>query len=184
MVESLYKACKEASETFELIVDTREQLTERYEKRIEAFKNLGVTPIRQKLYAGDYSAIAKIGTHTIDYTTRVALERKKDLSELITCLSGTSRQRFEAELRRAYLCRCRLYIVVEEGSYADLVAGNFFNHVDPQKVLACYHTFEQRYGCHFVFVPPEVFPKFAHETLRRFIMDDLKPKVEAKKLII
>jgi hypothetical protein len=47
---------------------------------------------------------------------------------------------------------------------------------------ATYHAFEQRYGCQFVFVPQGCFPIFVHETLRRFIMDDLMVKFKAGEI--
>lgn len=176
MTNETYRMLKYISESYDLIVDTREQINPRYEARMESFKRIGVTPMRRKLFAGDYSAIAHTPTGDVDYTEKIAIERKMDMEEFVTCL-GTDRRRFEAELNRAHKRGCRLYVVIESGSYADLAAGNYRNEHDPKNALATYHAFEQRYGCQFVFVPPGAFPIFAHETLRRFIMDDLYRKV-------
>ena len=49
MVTKQYNACKRASETFNLIVDTREQQNPRYQQRMEDFQNLGVLPQRRAL---------------------------------------------------------------------------------------------------------------------------------------
>ncbi len=160
------------SQNYALIVDTREKLTTRYKERMESFERMGVVSERQPLNVGDYSAIADLPGGYIDYTRKIAIERKRDLKELISCF-GTERERFEKELQRAQECGCKLYIVTEGGSYSDIVAGNYENNHSVKNALATYHTFEQRYGCSFVFVTPEDFPVFAHETFRRYIMDDL-----------
>ena len=176
-----YRMLQYISTNYDLIVDTREQINPRYEARMENFKRIGITPVRRKLDVGDYSAVAKLPHGRIDYSKEIAVERKMDLEELVSNLSS-QRTRFEAELERAYDNGCRLYVVTEGGSYADLAAGNYRNEMDPRLALATYHTFEQRYGCQFVFVPPGAFPIFVHETLRRFIMDDLVAKFKAGKI--
>lgn len=177
-----YQMLQYISTNYDLIVDTREQINPRYESRIASFKRMGVMPVRRKLDAGDYSAIAKLPYGIVDYTGRIAFERKMDTTELVSCFGGPNRARFEAELKRAHEAGCRLYVVIEDGSYADLAAGNYRNDVDPKVVLATYHTFENRYGCRFVFVPQGAFPIFVHETLRRYIMDDLMEQFEAGKI--
>ena len=178
-----YQMLQYISANYSLIVDTREQINPRYEARMESFKRMGITPVRRKLFAGDYSAVAHARSGDIDFTQKIAIERKMDLEELVTCLSR-DRDRFKAELERAHKCGCRLYVVTEGGSYADLAAGNYRNNLDAKLALATYHAFEHRYGCRFIFVPPGAFPIFAHETLRRFIMDDLMEKFEAGKIKI
>ena len=184
MVTNQYNACKRISETFNLIVDTREQQNPRYQQRMEDYQNLGVLPQRRALNVGDYSAAVHLPKgETIDYSDKLSIERKMDLRELITCF-GPERDRFEAELRRAWEKGCKLYVAIEGGSYADLVAGNYPNDHKVKNVLATYHTFEKRYGCSFVFVTPETFPTFVYETLRRYIMDDLCGKCRAQKLTV
>lgn len=176
-----YRMLKYISTNYNLIVDTREQINPRYEERMENFKRMGLTPVRRKLDVGDYSAVAQLPHGTIDYSMRLVVERKMDIEELVMCL-GTDRNRFEAELKRAHKCGCRLYVVTESGSYADLASGNYRSEYAPKLALATYHTFEQRYNCQFVFLPPGAFPIFVHETLRRFIMDDLVAQFENRKI--
>lgn len=184
MVTKDYDACKEISKTFTLVVDTRERDTDRYHQRIAQFEDMGLENTRHVLFAGDYSAIAKLPSgRTVDYTRRISLERKADIEELIKCY-GPERKRFEAELQRAHKSGCKLYVVIESGSYADLVAGNYQNHHDVKNVLATYHAFEQRYNCSFVFVTPETFPTFVYETLRRYIMDDLCSKCKKGEITV
>lgn len=184
MVTKDYDACKEISKTFTLIVDTRERDTDRYHQRIARFEDMGVETARHALFAGDYSAIAKLPYgRTVDYTRKIAIERKMDVEELIKCF-GPERERFEAELKRAHESGCKLYVVTESGSYADLVAGNYKNDHDIKNVLATYHAFEQRHNCSFVFVTPETFPTFVYETLRRYIMDDLCSKSKKGEITV
>ncbi len=172
MNNSDYRMLRWISEHYSLIVDTREKLNRRYYERMDNFEKLGIEAEREKLDFGDYSAIADTPTGYIDYTHKIVIERKMDLEELIMCLS-TDHDRFKNELQRAHDCGCKMYIATESGSYADIVAGNYKNHVSPKLVLTALHVFEQRYDCKFVFLTPETFPIFVHETLRRFIMEDL-----------
>ena len=181
MTNDVFRMLQYISTNYDLIVDTREQITPRYEARMKSFQRMGLTPVRRKLFAGDYSAIAKTPDGTIDYTECIAIERKMDMEELVTCLSS-DRDRFKAELERAHKSGCRLYVVTEGGSYADLAAGNYRNEMDPKQALATYHSFEQRYNCQFVFVPQGCFPIFVHETLRRYIMDDLTAQYYAGEI--
>ncbi len=170
-----YEAYKDLSKNYiHLIVDTREQRTQRYEERIRAFEELRINGItRQKLNTGDYSGILQLPNGNIlDFTDLVSVERKMSLDELLDCFA-TNHKRFEAELIRAKNTGCKLFVATEEGSYAQLVSGNYTRKISVDQALSCYHNFQLRYGVQFEWVTPESFARFTYETLRRFIYDYL-----------
>ncbi len=58
----------------------------------------------------------------------IAVERKT-LDDLIGCLTN-SRERFKKELQRAQ--RIRDFVVIVEGSYADILRGNYRSAMNPK----------------------------------------------------
>ena len=99
MTNEEYRMLQYISTSYDLIVDTREQINPRYESRIASFKRMGITPVRRKLDAGDYSAIAKTPHGAVDYTGRIAFERKMDTTELVSCFGGPNRQNLNGHMK-------------------------------------------------------------------------------------
>ena len=94
---------KKVLESFEILVDTREQLSKRAEARYTSF---GSPYKRATLNYGDYTYNAALpdGTNILDVSDTVqplcAVERKMNLDELAQCFTH-SRARFEREFKRA-----------------------------------------------------------------------------------
>ncbi len=169
-----YEAYKELAKSFHLIIDTREQLTQRYEDRIKAFKEFPLDGYdRQKLDVGDYSAVLRLpNDYILDFTDLVSVERKMSVDELLDCFAA-NHERFEAELSRAKNSGCKLFIATEEGNYTQLVSGAYKRKISIDQVLSTYHTFQMRYDVRFEWVTPDTFVKFTYETLRRYIYEYL-----------
>ena len=69
-----------ALEHLTVLVDTREQSTERLKERLDSF---GLPYKRQKLPFGDYSAKCTLPSgDTLDFSEKFAIERKMNLDEL------------------------------------------------------------------------------------------------------
>ena len=100
----------------EIIVDSREQTP-------WTFEGQGVTAVRAKLEAGDYSVPG--------LERRVAIERKSLDDWTGTVLRDRARFYRELELLRALELRC----VIIEASVRDIVAGRFKSQVSPNTVL-------------------------------------------------
>ena len=115
-----------------LIIDTREQAP------------LDFTPYdcmveRGSLATGDYSLA---GLEDL-----VAVERKS-LPDLVSCLLGDNRTRFERELARGR--GLDLFLVVVEASMQDVVENRYRSQMRPHAVLQSILAFQVRYKVPFV----------------------------------
>jgi DNA excision repair protein ERCC-4 len=94
-------------------------------------------------------AALPIGDYSIQgFQDRVAVERKT-LDDLVGCLVGKNRDRFERELQKGrYL---DLFVVVVEASMNDIRSGAYRSDMKPHAVLQSIIAFQIRYGTSFIF---------------------------------
>lgn len=99
--------------TFEILVDTREQPTQKFQNRINA---MGVPCRRRKLNFGDYSAAVTLPDGS-EYSLedKACVERKMDYSELCSCFCR-ERDRFTREFERAKTAGAKVYLLVESAT--------------------------------------------------------------------
>jgi ERCC4-type nuclease len=116
-----------------IIADTREQ-------RVFTFAKYEAEVERATLPTADYSLPG--------FEDRVGIERK-ELGDLIGCLMGANRERFEKELRR--LSSYELKAVVVEASMRDVADGLYRSEMKPHAVLQSVLAFQVRYGVPFLF---------------------------------
>ena len=115
----------EMLESMVILVDSREQPTDKAKKRYESF---GFPYKRSTLSYGDYTYNAKLpnGEWLFDDSKSVKglciLERKMNLDELASCLTH-SRDRFEREFKRAKENNARILLLVENASWAYKLTG-------------------------------------------------------------
>lgn len=117
-----------------IITDTREQRPFPFTKWPD------VQIQRATLDAGDYSLAG--------FEDRAAVERKS-LDDLVACLMGDNRTRFERELARAR--RYELFVVVVEAGLQDVARGNYKSQMKPQAALQSVTALFVRYGIPFLF---------------------------------
>jgi len=116
-----------------VLVDSREQHPfpfAKYEAEVE----------RAALPTADYSLPG--------FEDRVGIERK-ELGDLVGCLMGANRERFERELRR--LSAYDMKAVVVEASMRDVADGLYRSEMRPHAVLQSVLTFQVRYSVPFLF---------------------------------
>jgi ERCC4-type nuclease len=115
-----------------IIIDTREQLP-------YAFQGYEVKIETANLPVGDYSLPG--------FEDRAAIERKT-LNDLVGCLMGKDRTRFERELTkgRAY----DLFAVVVEAALSDVSQGKYKSDMKPHAAVQSIIAFQVRYGVSFV----------------------------------
>lgn len=129
-----------------VLIDTREQVNQ----HIEDYMISNSIPYRaEKLEIGDYAALIpqniEFGIYRDIYFPCV-IERKNSIDELA---SSIKEERFENELIRAQKSRFTLLV---EGSYSDLVHGNYRSQYNPKALLARIKTFEARYRFNTTFL--------------------------------
>jgi ERCC4-type nuclease len=115
-----------------ILIDTREQAP-------FTFQGYDVDPETATLPVGDYSLPG--------FEDRAAIERKS-LNDLIGCLMGKDRERFERELARGRYYD--LFAVVVEASLADVSQARYRSDMKPQAALQSIITFQVRYRVPFV----------------------------------
>ena len=154
-----------------LLVDTREQPTEKLKRRIE---DTGMPYVRQKLDFGDYSCscILPDGTR-LDFSNRIVIERKMDLGELCSCF-GKQRARFEREFERAEAAGCKVYLLVENATWEKAYNGKYHSLMKPQSLIASIDAFRARYGMQVDFCRPETTGKLIRDILYRELKEYLQ----------
>lgn len=142
-----------------ILTDTREQ-------RPFSFGAYQITAELATLPTGDYSLK---GFHD-----RVAIERKS-LNDLIGCLTGPDRDRFERELARAG--SYERFAVVVEASLQDITAGRYKSNMTPHAAMQSITAFYIRYGIPFLFCGDRdgaeymafsILQKYSYEIEKRF----------------
>lgn len=139
---------KRALESMTILVDTREQDTPAFRRRMRQME----TPYeRIKLDAGDYSCSCLL-PDGVEYSLmdKVAVERKMSADELCLCF-GKERQRFQREFERAANTRTRLYLLVEDTSWEQLMTGDYRSKLNPDALIASILVWTARYNTNVIF---------------------------------
>lgn len=163
--------------TMEVLVDTREQDTERARARYE---QIGKPVRRRTLKYGDYTYNATLPDGSPVYPEEgtiepkfCVIERKMDLDELAHCFTR-SRKRFEREFKKAYDNGCRIYLLVEGGSWEDIFHGIYQSKFHPSAFLASLTAWMIRYNAQVLFCST----KSSGNLIREVLMRDLKERLE------
>ena len=162
-------------ETMTVLVDSREQDTERLRRRIRA---MGAPAVRATLDYGDYAANARLpsGAWLHDPDARIAprcvIERKMSLDELADCLTR-GRDRFMREFRRARAGGASVWLLVENGSWEAILAGRYRSRFQPKAFLSSLCAWSARYGLRVVFCDELTTPILIREILYRDMKERL-----------
>ena len=135
---------EDALESMVLLVDTREQQTPRSKVRYAQF---GIPYERQTLNFGDYSAKVRMPSgewHCFD--REIVIERKLGLEELSACFFQ-ERNRFTREFEQAKAAGARIYLLIENASWLDIIRHNYKTRVSPKAFAGSILAFEARYDC-------------------------------------
>lgn len=160
-----------------ILIDTREQPTERAEKRYQSF---GVPYRRQKLDFGDYTYnfILPNGREYYEVSDsvhpHVMIERKMNLEELSSCLTH-DRKRFEAEFERAKQNNSTIWLLVENANWENLSNGKYKTKFNPKAYMASLIAWSIRYDIKIVFCKAETTGRLIKEILYR----ELKQRLES-----
>ena len=163
-------------ESFEVLIDTREQNTERARERYE---RMGVPVFRAKLNYGDYTYNATLpdGKKLFDTENPInplcSIERKMSLDELAMCL-GKDRKRFQREFERAKEAGARVILLCENASWENLINGRYRSKLNPNAYLGSLTAWSVRYGFQIVFCKEETSGRL----IREFLYRDLKERLE------
>lgn len=134
-----------------IVVDTREQSPFLFGRYL-------VEVIKGTLQTGDYSLPG--------FEDRVAVERKS-IDDLVGCLKGDQRDRFERELSRGR--HYELFAVVVESSLGDLRQGKYRSEMKSESVLQSLAAFQARYRVAFCWCGSRALAEYwTHSLLSKY----------------
>lgn len=124
---------------------------------------------------GGYDCEVQAGTLTTgDYSLagladRCAVERKS-LDDLLGCLTGEGRERFQRELARAAGLEC--FAVVVEASMPDMAEGRYRSRMKPHAAMQSVLAFQVRYKCPFIWAGNRPRAEYAtYHYLRHYLRE-------------
>ena len=139
---------KKALDSFEILIDTREQATDKLANRI---KDFGCGYSRATLDYGDYTFNVTYYDISERIKPKVIIERKLNLDELAMCLSR-ERNRFLKEFDRAKENGASIYLLIENGSWDDIISDKYRSWMDTRTYMGNLTMLQARYDIKVVFV--------------------------------
>lgn len=126
-----------------VLCDTREQQNSHIVGYFEINK---IPHAPHKLDCGDYS----IALGDVLFSDEVAIEKKNGLDELAGNLTA-DRQRFENEFIRAKAHGTKIFMIIENASYADIECHNYQSKLTPKAMLGSLLAWQAKYNITIVF---------------------------------
>ena len=165
----------EALNTFQILVDNREQATP---KAVERYKSFGVPYKRATLNYGDYCGIITLNDSEIYDTAHsvkasCVIERKMSLDELAMCFTRW-RDRFRREMERAASNGSTVYLLVENATYEGIIKHRYRSRFSPSAFLASLTAWTVRYNLRPIFCKADTSGQLIKEILYR----DMKERLE------
>ena len=158
-----------------ILVDTREQNTDRARRRYATF---GVPYERATLSYGDYTYNAKLPNGQWLYapgqvvSAPIVIERKMSLDELAMCFTK-DRDRFEREFQRAKANNARVFLLIENATWENLLNGRYRSRFNKAAFLASLAAWIIRYDLQLIFCKEETSGRL----IREFLYRDLKERI-------
>ena len=159
------KEVKQALESFTIIVDSREQETQ---KLIDRINQMEAPVIRRKLDFGDYSAKVQLPDgEEFSLERRACVERKMNFSELCGCFKSTK------TVNRAKEAHARLYLLVECATWEKAYKGDYRSMMKPQALIASMLTWMVRYNSPIIMCQAATSGKLIRDILYREMKEAL-----------
>ena len=142
-----------------ILADTREQKWEHIRWMLD---QAGCRVERGKLGQGDYTAFVPMsafpgfqdvpGLYSLQ--DEVVIERKANLDEIAGNFT-TGRDRFEREFIRAKSKGIKVYLLIENASWADIFSHNYHSQLNPKSLEGSLRSWQAKYNVSIEFCRPE-----------------------------
>ena len=159
-----------------ILCDTREKPTGK--RAANRYKSFGCPHSRATLNYGDYTynftlpdGKAFYGDSDAIYPD-VCIERKMNLEELSQCFCQ-SRARFEREMQRATEHGAKIYLLVENASYENLINGKYKTKFNANAFTASLFAWSARYNITPIFCKSETSGTLIYNILYRELKERL-----------
>ena len=163
-----------ALRNMQIVADTREQDTPAFRNR---FAGSGLPIVRNKLDFGDYTAVTMIGDKVYSLENAAVVERKMSLDELALCF-GKERARFQREFERSSAAGARVYLLVENATWENLLNGKYRSKLNPDSYFASLLAWSVRYNLVPIFCKAETSGKIIAGILRYELRERLSKMVD------
>lgn len=140
---------KEISELLKqltVVCDSREQVNQNVTGYFDSKK---IPHVTRKIDTGDYSAM--IGDMTLEHS--LTCERKSGLDELCSNLTA-DRNRFEREFLRAKANGTKVFLLIENASWSDILLHNYRSKLLPKSLIASLLSWQVRFNITIIFCKP------------------------------
>lgn len=161
-----------------VLADTREQVWGHVKAALEG---AGCPVERGKLDQGDYTAFVPMsafpgfqdvpGLYSLQ--DEVVIERKANLDEIAGNFT-TGRDRFEREFIRAKSKGIKVYLLIENASWADIFSHNYHSQLNPKSLEGSLRSWQAKYNVSIEFCRPEESARAIYNILHYW----LKAKLE------
>lgn len=149
-----------------IVADSREQENGHILGYLDEHK---IAHITRKLDTGDYSAM--IGDLTLEKD--VAIEKKNSIDEIAGNFT-VDRQRFEDEFLRAKAEGLKLFLLIENCTWSDILCHNYRSKLKPQSLIASLLAWQIRFNISIIFCKPSETAQIIYGTLYYAAREALK----------
>lgn len=149
-----------------VICDSREQVNGHL---IAWFDKHHINHQPRSLETGDYSVMLD------DYTfeDEVVIERKANLDEIAGNFT-VGRERFEREMIRAKANGVKMFLIIENASWTDILLHNYRSDLKPQSFLATLLSWQVRFNVTVLFCKPGETAQILYSILYYWVRERLK----------
>lgn len=173
--------------SMKIVIDTREKITEEYNRRIE---DIEYTCLQKKLQYGDYSCTTILPNgEVLDFSNKIVIERKQNLDEIIQNFldkkskreeNGIVKNRFERELIKAKQDNCKIYLLIENATWEHVFSGRYRSKIHPNAFIAFLLAYTIRYDLRVLFCKEETTGKLIKNILYREVKEYLETLKEGE----
>lgn len=157
---------KKALSELTVIIDSREQVNMHLTSWLDS---KGIKHTTRALETGDYSAMLDGET----FEDEVVIERKANIDEIAGNFTQ-GRERFEREMIRAKANGIKLFLIIENASWHDILLHNYHSQLKPQSLMASLLSWQVRYNITIMFCRPEETAQLMYSTLYYWAWNRLK----------
>lgn len=157
---------KELKDNLTIICDTREQVNGHI---LDWFQKQKIPFVERGLNTGDYSVMWRDQS----FEDEVLIERKANLDEIAGNFT-VGRERFEREFTRAKAQNTKVFLVVENASWTDVLLGNYRSKLNPKSFLSSFLSWQAEYNITIIFCKPSETPRLIHGILYYWVRNRLK----------
>ena len=135
---------EEILQSFSVLIDKREQDTERARKRYKAFS---VPYDRATLDYGDYTCFAVSSQNgAFSLAEKYVIERKANVDELVGNFTK-GRERFDREFKRAAADQAKVFLLIEDANlWRTIREHRYRSKMPPKSLLATLCSWQARYN--------------------------------------